>query len=234
MTSNSTLQTVTKIVFIGFLTLVSVVNTFAQDSIVYHNEVINRLNQNKKEGVWKLFAPEDSIYLVCQFNNDTIVGDINIFKSNALIFTIVNPNNERKDFIAYYNSQDTIRGYFATTNDKLTIMDNNDVEITGEKKDWIGKNSTIMPMYYGGQKKLLTSMSNNVATENTHWKKGKVIVAFTIDNNGYVINPTLKQEAHKLLNKEAIRLVSVLPRFQPGFQRGRFVKTKFSVPVIFK
>ena len=66
----------------------------------------------------------------------------------------MNPNNERKEFIAYYNSQDTIRGYFATTNDKLTIMDNNDVEITGEKKDWIGKNSTIMPMYYGGQKKL--------------------------------------------------------------------------------
>ena len=89
MTSNSTLQTVTRIALIGFLTLVSVVNTFAQDSIVYHNEVINRLKQNKKEGVWKLFAPEDSIYLVCQFNNDTIVGDINIFKSNSLIFTIV-------------------------------------------------------------------------------------------------------------------------------------------------
>ncbi len=77
-------------------------------------------------------------------------------------------------------------------------------------------------------------MSNNFATENTHGKKGKVIVEFTIDMNGYVINPTVKQEAHKLLNKEALRLVSVLPRWQPGFQRGRFVKTKFSIPGIFK
>lgn len=234
MTSNSTLQTVTKIVFIGFLTLVSVVNTFAQDSIVYHNEVINRLKQNKKEGVWKLFAPEDSIYLVCQFNNDTIVGDINIFKSNSLIFTIVNPNNERKEFIAYYNSQDTIRGYFATTNDKLTIMDNNDIEITGEKKDWIRKNSSIMPRYYEGREKLKSFGNNHLSPENTHGKKGKVIVEFTVDMNGYVINPTIKQEAHKLLNKEALRVVSLLPRFQPGFQRGRFVKTKFSLPVDFK
>ena len=234
MTSNSTLQTVTRIVLIGFLTLVSVVNTFAQDSIVYHNEVINRLKQNKKEGVWKLFAPEDSIYLECQFNNDTVVGDINIFKSNALIFTIMNPNNERKEFIAYYNSQDTIRGYFAKINDKSILMDNNDVEITGEKKDWIGKNSSIMPMYYGGLEKLISFGNNHLSPENTHGKKGKVIVVFTIDMNGYVINPTIKQEAHKLLNKEALRVVSLLPRFQPGFQRGRFVKTKFSLPVNFK
>ena len=77
-------------------------------------------------------------------------------------------------------------------------------------------------------------MSNNFATENTHGKKGKVIVEFTIDMNGYVINPRVKQEAHKLLNKEALRVVSLLPRFQPGFQRGRFVKTKFSLPVDFK
>lgn len=62
--------------------------------------------------------------------------------------------------------------------------------------------------------------------------QGRVYVLFEIDKDGSVIN--LKFRApDKNLEQEARRIISKLPKFIPGKQRGKPVKVAFSIPINF-
>jgi len=61
----------------------------------------------------------------------------------------------------------------------------------------------------------------------------KIFVQFTIDKNGDIIN--IKTRApHKSLEKEAIRVIKLLPKMTPGKQRNRNVNVSYMQPIIFK
>lgn len=65
--------------------------------------------------------------------------------------------------------------------------------------------------------------------------EGKVLVQFTIDKKGNVID--IKKRGPKggeLLESEATRLISTLPKFVPGVHNGDNVNVKYALPIIFK
>ncbi|AZJ31315.1 TonB family C-terminal domain-containing protein [Tenacibaculum mesophilum] len=65
--------------------------------------------------------------------------------------------------------------------------------------------------------------------------EGKILVQFTIDKQGKVID--IKKKGPKnsaLLKKEAERLISLLPKFIPGSHKGSSVNVKYALPIIFK
>jgi protein TonB len=62
---------------------------------------------------------------------------------------------------------------------------------------------------------------------------GRVIVIFVIDANGVVSNIRARGP-DKMLEKEASRIISLLPKMIPGKQRGRPVNVPYSVPINFK
>lgn len=63
--------------------------------------------------------------------------------------------------------------------------------------------------------------------------EGRVIVQFIVNENGDVINPTVVQGRHPMLDEEAVRVIS-LAKFTPGRQRGREVKVRIALPITFK
>jgi protein TonB len=63
--------------------------------------------------------------------------------------------------------------------------------------------------------------------------RGKVFVLFTIDSNGNVANIKTRGP-DKILEREAARIISLLPQMTPGKQRGRSVNVPYSLPIIFK
>jgi len=63
--------------------------------------------------------------------------------------------------------------------------------------------------------------------------QGKVFVVFVIDKDGYVSN-IRSRGPDKILEKEAERIIKLLPKMIPGKQRGRAVKVPYSVPIVFK
>jgi periplasmic protein TonB len=63
--------------------------------------------------------------------------------------------------------------------------------------------------------------------------RGKVFVLFTIDSNGKVANIKTRGP-DKILEREAARIISLLPQMTPGKQRGRSVNVPYSLPIIFK
>ena len=63
---------------------------------------------------------------------------------------------------------------------------------------------------------------------------GKVYVQFVIDTTGKVVEPKVIKSVSPELDAEALRVVSEMPAWKPGMQRGKPVRVSFTLPVIFK
>jgi len=62
--------------------------------------------------------------------------------------------------------------------------------------------------------------------------QGKVYVLFAIDKTGHV-SGIRSRGPDKMLEKEAERIIGLLPKMIPGKQRGRAVKMPYSIPISF-
>ncbi|MBT8222377.1 MAG: TonB family protein [Eudoraea sp.] len=63
--------------------------------------------------------------------------------------------------------------------------------------------------------------------------QGRVSIAFKIEKDGSIGDVRMRGP-HKILEEEAGRIISKLPRMTPGKQRGRAVKVPFMMPIVFK
>ena len=93
------------------------------------------------------------------------------------------------------------------------------------------------PEFPGGQKALMKYFSDNVrypvvAAENGI--QGRVICQFTVWKDGTIRDIVVLKGVDKSLDKEAIRLIENMPKWNPGKQRGKAVSCKFTVPVSFR
>ncbi len=65
--------------------------------------------------------------------------------------------------------------------------------------------------------------------------QGRVVVMFVINKEGNIENIKARApEGCELLEEEAIRIISLLPKFKPGIQKGVPVKVSYSQPIIFR
>ena len=64
--------------------------------------------------------------------------------------------------------------------------------------------------------------------------QGRVTLQFTIDTDGSVKNVKVLRGVDSSLDKEAVRVVSSSPKWEPGKQRNKAVKVKYTFPVVFQ
>lgn len=64
--------------------------------------------------------------------------------------------------------------------------------------------------------------------------QGKVIVQFVVDKDGSITNIEVVRGVHPQLDKEAVRVIGLMPKWNPGMQREKPVRVKYTVPVFFK
>ena len=63
---------------------------------------------------------------------------------------------------------------------------------------------------------------------------GRVTLQFTVNTDGSVSNIKVLRGVDPSLDKEAVRVVSMSPKWTPGKQRDRAVKVTYTFPVIFQ
>lgn len=63
--------------------------------------------------------------------------------------------------------------------------------------------------------------------------QGRVSVVFVIDKTGHIIG-IRSRGPDNILEKEAERIINILPKMKPGRQRGKPVKVAYAVPIFFK
>lgn len=95
-----------------------------------------------------------------------------------------------------------------------------------------------MPEFPGGQQALFKYLNENVkypviAQENGI--QGRVICQFVVNKDGAIVDvEVVRSGGDPSLDKEAVRVIKSMPKWNPGKQRGKAVRVKYTVPVNFR
>ena len=92
------------------------------------------------------------------------------------------------------------------------------------------------PEFPGGLEALSRFIAENIkypqlAKENNI--TGRVFVTFVVEKDGSVANVKVLRDIGGGCGAEAVRVVKAMPKWKPGKQRGKAVRTQFNLPVSF-
>lgn len=93
-----------------------------------------------------------------------------------------------------------------------------------------------MPEYSGGMVAMRDYLVGAVKYPAEAKKKGiqgKVFVKFIIGKDGNVLDPKVEKVVNALLDKEAIRVISEMPKWKPGTEKGKLVAVQYTIPINF-
>lgn len=124
-------------------------------------------------------------------------------------------------------------------NEEITVLEIDDNEETLEEPEApifiIVEN---MPEFPGGELALRKFIAENVKYPEDAKEKGiqgRAYVSFVIDKEGNVANVKLARGiGFESIDNEALRVVSLLPKWKPGMQGGKAVNVSYTIPIIFK
>ena len=94
-----------------------------------------------------------------------------------------------------------------------------------------------MPEFPGGMGEAMKFLAKNmkypVAAQQAKIE-GRVIVQFVVERDGSVSDVKVMSGVSPELDAEAIRVVSMMPKWIPGKQRGKAVAVKYTMPIMFR
>lgn len=64
--------------------------------------------------------------------------------------------------------------------------------------------------------------------------QGKVVVVFVVDTNGVISNPRIEKSVHESLDNETLRVIRLMPPWNPATQNGRPVMSEKSFPITYR
>lgn len=94
-----------------------------------------------------------------------------------------------------------------------------------------------MPSFGKGQADLMQYLAKNIkypTIAQEQGTQGRVIIQFVVDKDGSIAEPRVVRSVDPYLDKEALRVVNGMPKWNPGKQRNKPVRVKFTVPVVFR
>lgn len=88
----------------------------------------------------------------------------------------------------------------------------------------------------GGQPGMLAFLENAISEEvRATGKEDRITLSFVVERDGSLSNiEILRSKGDKQLEDEAIRIIRKMPKWNPGKQRGKIVRTKYTMPVTFR
>jgi len=90
------------------------------------------------------------------------------------------------------------------------------------------------PVFPGDLNQYLTAQIRYPDTAARENIQGRVLLRFVVRNTGDVSDVTVVRSVHPLLDEEAVRVVSAMPRWQPAMRAGIPVNAYFTLPVWFR
>ena len=109
---------------------------------------------------------------------------------------------------------------------------------TTTSSEIFGMSPYRMPSFPGGNEALMRFISEHVVYPEEAYKnhiEGKVVVQFIIEETGKVGEVRVARSVNEDLDREAVRVMKLLPEFSPGRNaKGEPIKVWYTMPVTFK
>ncbi|PKP17750.1 MAG: hypothetical protein CVU05_14970 [Bacteroidetes bacterium HGW-Bacteroidetes-21] len=141
--------------------------------------------------------------------------------------TIIDDNQKGDDLTGLLPSDDP----YPTIIDIAPIVDKPDPDPLDPWK------LEVQPQFIGGDEALISFLEKNLDYPDEAVREnisGKVFIKFIIDEKGKVTDINVERGVHYDLDNEALRVVSLMPDWKPGFAGGKYVKSYFILPINFK
>ncbi len=129
----------------------------------------------------------------------------------------------------YYNK--------GTSPTEINIIANNNEEPIDDNKEPIYFFAEVIPSYVGEQEEF-----NNFFAKNLNYPlkaiesgiQGTVLINFIVEKDGRITNVKVqKSSQNEDLDKEAVRFIKSMPKWNPGMQERKPVRTSFMLPLRF-
>ena len=95
-----------------------------------------------------------------------------------------------------------------------------------------------VPEFKGGMDALMKYLSSNINYPKEAKDKniqGKSLIRFVVEKDGSITDVEVaRSSGNDLLDQESLRVVKSMPKWNPGKQSGRAVRTRFVLPVMFR
>jgi len=151
-----------------------------------------------------------------------------IYKRNRIVLKIFDDNMDKLNFKLFIFLLFCISGFSQkpanSLNEKILTEKEVICVVPIEKK----------PEFIGGINSLNAFIERNLNYSKFKLSEnGIVYVEFIIDNNGNIKDEKIKRSLSKLADEEALRIIKIMPKWNPGYENGIAVKSKVYLPIKF-
>lgn len=156
-------------------------------------------------------------------------------ESDAIVSSVVKSTSDKAALVAQgkTSGEETVNAkgraddtFIANEIQRMTSTDDDVYEVV-EK----------MPAFPGGIAELMKYLSSNIKYPVEAHKagiQGRVVVSFVVNKDGTVKDAKIVRSVDKSIDAEALRVISAMPKWQPGYQDGKAVSVRYTVPVTFR
>ena len=90
-----------------------------------------------------------------------------------------------------------------------------------------------MPSFKGNMAMWINQNLRKPVSRDGVDKQGRVVVKLVIEKDGSVSNPVLVRRLSRPYDREALRVVRSMPKWNPAMNNGKPVRCYFTIPVTF-
>lgn len=156
-------------------------------------------------------------------------------ESDAIVSSVVKSTSDKAALVAQgkTSGEETVND-MGRADDTLIA---NDLQRVTSTDDDVYEVVEKMPKFPGGIAELMKYLSSNIKYPVEAHKagiQGRVVVSFIVNKDGTVKDAKIVRSVDKSIDAEALRVISAMPKWQPGYQDGKAVSVRYTVPVTFR
>lgn len=156
----------------------------------------------------------------CYYNGKGVAKDLT--KAKELYIKAAEQGN--------IEAQNNLKEHFSLTVEQIKEEKENN-------KIYSQKDVEVQPQFPGGEKLLKKYLSINMrypTVSQEMGEQGRVMVTFVVCRDGTIWGETVTGSVSPSLDKEALRLVKSMPKWEAGKINGKAVNVAFQLPITFR
>lgn len=198
-------------------------------SLILTKKRIKMITRNEKaKGLWWRLLATLPVLAILMIANTKVTAQEQKADENADLALNGNTNS-RRELVADVTSNDSV---FQTIKEDLyqTLKDKS-------VNDSVFQIVDEMPEFPGGVEAMMKYMAENVKYPEKAKDEeisGRVFISFVIEKDGSVSNVKVLRGIGGGCDEEAVRVISSMPKWKPGKQKGEAVRVSYQIPIMFK
>lgn len=193
---------------------------------------------NKKSGIWISYDEKGKVTSELNYKEGLLDDDGKYYSDGKLVCSGKHNKGVRVFVWSFYDTKGNVKssydyGYtFVSKDDKKEII-NDPPQINEEPSLNIVEQ---MPSFPGGERMMMEFIQKNIVYPEVSKEagiSGTVYITFVVENTGEINEVKVLRgvSGGPDCDKEALRIITIMPRWNPGLQNGRPVRVSFNLPI---